>query len=251
MVCRLLGSLKAISMRHSSPPLILSNLEVCYGSHVVLKGISGAFQKGSLTAIVGPNGGGKSTLLKTLMGFVPYTKGEFLKRISKTAYLPQRSEIDLEFPLTAEEAVSFGLWQNVKSFNSFTFEQRQAIQEALGAVGMTASQRSYLHTLSGGQLQRIFFARLILQDADLILLDEPFTGIDSKTTHDLLEIIQRWHKENRTVIAVLHDLSLVKRYFPETLLLSNTLKGWGKTKDILTAESLHKIHVCSHSFSFP
>ncbi|MBS0185667.1 MAG: ABC transporter ATP-binding protein [Proteobacteria bacterium] len=230
--------------------LTLENLTVRYGAHIVLKDIMGTFQKGSLTAIVGPNGGGKSTLLKTLMGFVSPSSGNFLNSAPKTAYLPQRSLIDLEFPLTVEEVVSFGLWQEIGSFYSFKKSHKNLVIEALNAVGMENYKKSHLQTLSGGQLQRVLFARLILQNADLILLDEPFTGIDAKTTHDLMVIVKKWHAENRTIIAVLHDLELVKRHFSDTLLLSTKTIGWGSTESVLTPESLHKIHVCSHSFSF-
>ncbi|HQS84558.1 MAG: hypothetical protein B7Y25_06585 [Alphaproteobacteria bacterium 16-39-46] len=237
-------------MKNASPCLTLLNLEARYGSHIVLKQITGSFQTGSLTAIVGPNGGGKSTLLKTLMKFVPLSHGSFLNTAVKTAYLPQRSQIDLEFPLTVEEVVSFGLWKEVGSVRAFKKNQREQICAALEAVGMLDHKKSHLQTLSGGQLQRVLFARLILQNSDLILLDEPFTGIDSKTTHDLMLIVKKWHAEHRTIIAVLHDLELVKRHFSETLLLSTKTIGWGPTKTVLTPESLHKIHVCSHSFTF-
>ena len=237
-------------MKNVSPCLTLLNIEARYGSNIVLKEITGSFQTGSLTAIVGPNGGGKSTLLKVLMGFVPLSQGNFLNMALKTAYLPQRSQIDLEFPLTVEEVVSFGLWQDVGGLKSFKKKHLAEIEAALTDVGMENYKKHHLQTLSGGQLQRVLFARLILQNADLILLDEPFTGIDSKTTHDLMDIVKKWHRENRTVIAVLHDLELVKRHFSETLLLSTRIIGWGPTKTVLTPESLHKIHVCSHSFTF-
>lgn len=237
-------------MKNLSPCLTLLNLEVRYGSHVALKNITGSFQTGSLTAIVGPNGGGKSTLLKALMGLIPLSQGSFLNSALKTAYLPQRSQIDLEFPLTVEEVVSFGLWQEIGAFQAFKKSHRNKIEAALSDVGMESYKTSHLQTLSGGQLQRVLFARLILQDADLILLDEPFTGIDSKTTHDLMTIVKKWHSKNRTLIAVLHDLELVKRHFSETLLLSTKSMGWGATKTVLTPEFLHKIHVCSHSFTF-
>ena len=234
------------------PPscLTLSNLTVRYGSNIVLKNISGNFEKGSLTAIVGPNGGGKTTLLKTFMGFTPSSKGTFINASHKTAYLPQRSEIDLHFPLTVEQVVSFGLWPKIGSTRALRPEHIHQITSALNDVGMSSYKKAYIHTLSGGQLQRILFARLILQDADLILLDEPFTAIDSKTTHDLMEIVKKWHQEDRTIVAVLHDIELVKYHFPQTLLLSTEIMGWGETKTTLTAETLQKIHVCAHSFTF-
>lgn len=239
-----------ILKNNADPFLKLSNIAVKYGHNVVLQGISGIFTKGSLTAIVGPNGGGKSTLLKAIMHFVPIFQGSLLNTFQKTAYLPQRMEIDLNFPLTVDQVVSFGLWKEVGGFSGFNETHKNQIQEALKAVGMIDYKNAHLNTLSGGQLQRVLFARLILQNSEFILLDEPFTGIDSKTTYDLMGIVKLWHKECRTIIAVLHDLELVKHQFPETLLLAKKNMGWGKTKDILTSETLQKIHVCSHSFTF-
>ena len=250
MGMRFLGVLKMTLNSGSEPFLKLSNMAVRYGPNIVLKGISGVFKKGSLTAVVGPNGGGKSTLLKAIMNFVPPFKGSILNTFKKTAYLPQRMEMDLHFPLTVDQVVSFGLWKEVGGFSGFRSIHEDQIKTALKTVGMIDYKNNHLNTLSGGQLQRVLFARLILQKAEFILLDEPFTGIDSKTTYDLMRIVELWRKEGRTIIAVLHDLELVKHHFPETLLLSKENMGWGETKNVLTSKALQKIHVCSHSFTF-
>ena len=116
--------------------------------------------------------------------------------------------------------------------------ERLRAQEALATVGLTGFENRSIRTLSGGQLQRLLFARLMLQNAELILLDEPFTAIDSRTIEDLLVIVHRWHREGRTVLAVLHDLELVRTHFPETLLLARDLLGWGKTEQVLTDANL-------------
>jgi ABC-type dipeptide/oligopeptide/nickel transport system ATPase subunit len=117
---------------------------------------------------------------------------------------------------------------------------RSRIEDALAAVGLTGFERRAIGTLSGGQMQRALFARLLLQDAPVILLDEPFTAIDAKTTADLLDLVRRWHDERRTVVAVLHDLETVKRIFPETLLIARTPVAWGETGEVLSPENLLK-----------
>ena len=114
----------------------------------------------------------------------------------------------------------------------------RAIEAAIAAVGLTGFERRTIGTLSGGQMQRMLFARLLLQDAKLIVLDEPFTAIDAKTSADLLSLVQRWHSEQRTVLAALHDIDLVKASFPQSLLLAREPVAWGATRDVLTAENL-------------
>jgi zinc/manganese transport system ATP-binding protein len=119
-------------------------------------------------------------------------------------------------------------------------EARARIDQAVTAVGLTGFERRPIATLSGGQMQRALFARLLLQDAAVILLDEPFTAIDAKTTADLLDVVRRWHAEERTVVAVLHDLEVVKRIFPETLLIARTPVAWGETGEVLDPSNLLK-----------
>ena len=228
------------------PELKISQLFLKYGQTSVLKNISGTFEAQSLTAIIGPNGGGKSTLLKAIMGFLSPTKGSVKNTFSRVAYLPQRSEIDLTFPLSAQEAVAMGLWFQKGPFKSYAQSDLICIQAALYQVGMEHFAKAQLNTLSGGQLQRVLFSRLLLQDADLIVLDEPFTGIDTRTTKDLLTLIQAWHEAGKTIIAVLHDLEIVRNFFPQCLLLAHQVIGWGETSQVLTSENLLNFHVCSH-----
>ena len=128
-----------------------------------------------------------------------------------------------------------GLWSRTGLFGGVGRKDRARIEEALAAVGLTAFERRPIATLSGGQMQRALFARLLLQDAAVILLDEPFTAIDAKTTADLLDLVRRWHDEARTVIAVLHDLDTVRRVFPSTLLIAREPVAWGETQSVLSA----------------
>ena len=221
--------------------LTLTNLSAGYERHPALHHISGTFADGSLTAIVGPNGGGKSTLLKTLIGFLPPMSGGIDYggcRPCDIAYLPQQSAIDRSFPLSVLDVVLLGHWPRSGPFGGVTAAQRAAALAALQQVGMAAFAARPIAALSAGQWQRALFARLIVQDAKILLLDEPFAVIDGHNTHDLMHVLEHWQREGRTVIAVMHDLPLVAEHFPQALLLSRELIGWGATQDVLRDTSL-------------
>lgn len=219
----------------------LYDLTVSYGNELILDRITGIFRPGTSTAIVGPNGAGKSTLLKTILGYIRPKSGRVsLGNRKELAYLPQRNEIDRSFPLTVREAVSMGLWRRVGILKGLTKSQLDSIDQALGEVGIKCLADRMLDSLSGGQFQRVLFARLILQDSHLILLDEPFVGMDTQTVHDLSALIQRWHQRGKTIITVLHDMDIVKTYFPETLLLARATIAWGPTNDVLHKDLLLK-----------
>jgi zinc/manganese transport system ATP-binding protein len=214
-----------------------------YGRHPAVHHLNGEIRPGSLTAIVGPNGAGKSTLLKGIVGTLRPLEGHIrldLPSPASIAYLPQAAEIDRTFPLSVYDLVAMGLWSRSGVLGGIGRGDRARVEEALAAVGLTGFERRPIGTLSGGQMQRTLFARLLLQDARLILLDEPFTAIDAKTTADLLDLVRRWHAEARTVVAVLHDIDVVKRVFPETLLIAREPVAWGATMDVLSGENLLK-----------
>jgi zinc/manganese transport system ATP-binding protein len=212
-----------------------------YGRRPAVHHLRGTIPAGSLTAVVGPNGAGKSTLLKAVAGALRPLDGRIEVvggRAERLAYLPQAAEIDRSFPVNVYDLVAMGLWGRVGLFGGIGRRQRSRIEEAIAAVGLTGFERRSIGTLSGGQMQRALFARLLLQDAALILLDEPFTAIDAKTTADLLDLVRRWHAEARTVVAVLHDLDTVKRIFPDTLLIAREPVAWGETGAVLSPENL-------------
>ncbi|MCH9671156.1 MAG: ABC transporter ATP-binding protein [Gammaproteobacteria bacterium] len=220
--------------------VIFKNLTLGYDRQPAVRDLCANVADGSLTAIVGPNGAGKSTLLKGVTGALsPMGGGIKLEALSRSdiAYLPQQSEIDQSFPLSVIDLVSMGLWRKTGMFGRFRAAQRQRVAEAIAAVGLEGFENRAIGTLSGGQMQRTLFARLLLQNARLVLLDEPFTAIDARTTSDLLAIIERWHGEGRTVVAVLHDFEVVKAHFPETLMLARELVAHGPTKSVLTSEN--------------
>jgi zinc/manganese transport system ATP-binding protein len=192
-------------------------------------------------ALVGPNGAGKTTLLKGIVGLLPPLSGKIERShngAQDAAYLPQVLEIDRTFPISVYDLVALGLWRSAGLFGGISREQRERVAAAIAAVGLQGFEARPIGTLSGGQMQRALFARLLLQDASLILLDEPFASIDSQTVRDLLAIVARWHREQRTVVAVLHDLDLVRASFPETLLLAREPVAWGPTREVLSAENL-------------
>ena len=219
----------------------LHNVALGYAGRAAVSYLNGTFGAGSLSAIVGPNGSGKSTVLKGLAGLLKPFYGEItLYDIEQrgVAYLPQVGELDLSFPATVNDLASMGLWKKRGLFKPHTSADQQAIVLALTRVGLQDFGQKQINTLSGGQLQRVLFARLILQDTQAILLDEPFTAIDESTTEDLMALIAEWHQQGRTVLAVLHDFEFVKRYFPQTLLLAKRPVAWGATADVLSAVNL-------------
>jgi len=219
----------------------VSNLTVAYERHPAIHHIRGSFAAGSLTAIVGPNGAGKSTLIKTIAGTLRPVSGHIARDPggpASLAYLPQQSEIERGFPITVLDTVLLGAWRRIGWHRAAGGREVDAALAALNAVGLRHFEQRGVSTLSVGQFQRVLFARLMVQDAPLILLDEPFAALDSKTTRDLLALVERWHGEGRTVVAVLHDFDQVRAHFPQSLLLARELVAWGPTETVLTAEHL-------------
>jgi len=228
--------------------LSFRDLTLGYDRHPAVHHLSGTVETGSLVAVVGPNGAGKSTLFKGIVGALKPFAGSIERGgldPHDIAYLPQIADIDRSFPITVYDLVAMGLWRTKGLFAGFGRKDHAAIEAALAAVGLTGFEQRAIGTLSGGQMQRMLFARLLLQDAQLIVLDEPFTAIDARTAADLLDLVRRWHSEHRTVLAALHDIDLVKANFPQTLLLAREPVAWGTTLSVLTAENLTKArHMC-------
>jgi zinc/manganese transport system ATP-binding protein len=220
----------------------LENLTVSYRQHPALHHISGQFAPGSLTAVVGPNGSGKSTLLKTIMGLLPIAGGKVTVATpsARIAYLPQLAEIDTCFPIDVRDCVSLGCWPRKGAWGGMKGAQLQQIDAALHAVCLQGFEDRPISSLSSGQLQRVLFARLLVQNADVILLDEPFNSIDSKTTAALLDTIAQWHRQQHTVIVVLHNDAQVRQHFPQTLLLARELVAWGPTAQVMTDAHLSR-----------
>ena len=212
-----------------------------YDRHPAVHHLNGEVVPGALLAVVGPNGAGKSTLFRGLAGILKPLAGSIDLGgldIRDIAYLPQSADIDRSFPISVFDLVATGLWRRTGFFGGMGKAAREKITQALAAVGLNGFENRAIGTLSGGQMQRLLFARVLLQDARLIVLDEPFNAIDAKTTADLLALVRRWHSEGRTVLAALHDLDMVRANFPDTLLLARGPVAWGPTAETLTPENL-------------
>lgn len=235
----------------NAPLIKLDNVTITYERHPAVHHLSGVFGAGSLTAVAGPNGAGKSTLLKAIIGELktatgsidrgPYQRADF-------GYLPQSAEINRRFPISVADTVMMGAWKKSGAFGAFSSDDIRQARQALAAVGLAGFERRHIGSLSAGQFQRVLFARLLLQDARVILLDEPFTAIDQRTTRDLLDIVLGWHRDGRTVIAVLHDFEQVRSHFPQTLLIARELIAWGPTEDVMSGQNLVRARAMAESW---
>ena len=229
----------------------LHGVTLGYERHPAVHHLSGGVRAGSLTAVVGPNGAGKSTLLKGIMGLLRPLEGRVelvgLKP-ADIAYLPQQAEIDRSFPVNVLDTVLLGHWRTIGAFGAVTAPLLARGRQALAAVGLTEFERRPISSLSVGQFQRVLFARLLVQDARLILLDEPFSAIDDRTTLDLLRLVAGWHGEGRTVMLVSHDFDQVRAHFPEALLLAREPVAWGPATEVLTPANLARARTMSEAW---
>ncbi len=235
----------------ASAAIRIHDLTVAYDRHPAIHHVSGEFRPGSLTAVVGPNGAGKTTLLKAIVGLLRPAAGRIELvgvRRADIAYLPQQAEIDRSFPVAVLDAVLIGHWRRVGAFGGISADLRARARQALASVGLGGFEDRPIGTLSAGQFQRALFARMMLQDAPLILLDEPFNAIDARTTRDLLAVVARWHGERRTIVAVLHDMELVRAHFPECLMVARECLGWGPTAEVATPSNLLRARQMSEAW---
>jgi zinc/manganese transport system ATP-binding protein len=234
-----------------SAALEFRNVTLGYDRHPAVHHLNGTIESGALIAVIGPNGAGKSTLFKGVVGLLKPLAGRIERgslKATEIAYLPQAAEIDRSFPINVYDMVAMGLWRRTGLTGGIGQTARRKVHDAIAAVGLTGFESRPIGSLSGGQMQRTLFARLLLQDASIILLDEPFTAIDAKTAADLFDLVRRWHSENRTVLAALHDVELVRTGFPQTLLLAREPVAWGATRDVLTPENLLKARRMCEAF---
>lgn len=213
----------------------IKNLTVKYENILALESVNVTFEENNLWAICGPNGAGKSTLLKSILGLVKYTGQITFQGIGgkNIAYLPQISTIDNSLPLSVYELVSIGLWYENFFYKGVSKSQKNRINAILNKLNMYSLVNRKINELSIGQLQKVLFARMLIQEADFFLLDEPFNSIDIKTVNDLLDLIYRLNKNGKTVICVTHDVEQAKQYFTNTLILSTKVINLGLSKDIL------------------
>ena len=219
------------------------NLTIGYNRHPAVHNLTAEIERGALMALVGPNGAGKSTLMKAILGHVAPMEGKItLHGICKQdiAYLPQANMVDRNFPMTAFQFVASGTWHECGISRRIRRQTSERVSSALDRVGLAGFEKRSLNALSGGQFQRLLFARKLMQNAQLVLLDEPFTGVDEQTIDDLMQLIIAMNASGTTVVAVIHNIALVKRFFPKAILLSRELIGCGATAQVLTEHNLLK-----------
>jgi zinc/manganese transport system ATP-binding protein len=227
--------------RIAPPAITVADLTVAYHRAPAIEGVTVDFPPGSMTAIVGPNGAGKSTLLKAVAGILRPRAGRIAYDGGgprEIAYLPQSDEVDRGFPISVGDFAALGRWRQYGAFRSAVMSIDADARRALAAVGLGAAYDRPIAALSVGQFRRALFARLMLQEGSVLLLDEPFAAIDATTTTELLRLVEGWHGDGRTIIAVLHDLGQVSQHFPRTVLLARRCIAAGATAEVLTEENL-------------
>lgn len=205
--------------------------------------------KGSITALVGVNGAGKSTLFKAIMGFVPVAKGEIevmggtvaaALKANKIAYVPQNEEVDWSFPVLVEDVVMMGRYGHMGLLRIPSAKDRQAVQEALARVGMAEFRTRQIGELSGGQRKRVFLARALAQNGQVILLDEPFTGVDVQTEEAIIALLRDLRDEGRVMLVSTHNLGSVPEFCDRTILMKGTVLGYGPTETTFTQANLER-----------
>jgi zinc/manganese transport system ATP-binding protein len=232
-------------------PIRLVNLTLGYDRRPAVHHLQGEIAPGNALAVCGPNGAGKSTLLKALAGLLAPLGGRIERggaSARDVAYLPQLVEVDRSFPINVRDFIAMGAMPRIGLFGRLGNAERERTAAAIERVGLFGMEERPIDTLSGGQMQRVLFARLIVQDQQVILLDEPFGAIDEATSEDLLSLVAQWRAEGRTVVAVLHELDLARRAFPQTLLLAREPIAWGATREALSTENLARARAMSEAY---
>ena len=230
--------------------IITSDLTVTYNNGTTaLRNVSFEIPTGTITALVGVNGAGKSTLFKALMGFIPTVKGEIsiLGQSVKSAlkenfisYVPQAEEVDWSFPVLVQDVVMMGRYGHMGFFRKTRQQDVLEVERALNRVGMTDFKNRQIGELSGGQRKRVFLARALAQKSKIILLDEPFTGVDVKTETAIIELLGEMRKEGKIMLVSTHNLGSVPEFCDRTILIKETILAYGKTKNTFTRQNLER-----------
>ena len=229
--------------------ITIKNVGVSYAMQPhVLKNCNATIEGPTITGIIGPNGAGKSTLLKAILGLIQ-SSGEVLidgeptkKVLQKIAYVEQKSHIDFTFPITIRECVALGRTVKKKPLQRLTKEDWEKVDAAIEEVGLTDLASRQIGALSGGQFQRVLLARCMVQEAQYIFLDEPFVGIDMLSEKVIMTIIRKWKEEGKTILMVNHDLSKVKEYFDQVILVKHAIVASGKTEDVFIKKYLDDVY---------
>lgn len=229
--------------------ITIKNIGVSYAMQPhVLKDCNATIEGPTITGIIGPNGAGKSTLLKAILGLIQ-SSGEILidgeptkKVLQKIAYVEQKSHIDFTFPITIRECVALGRTVKKKPLQRLTKEDWEKVDAAIEEVGLTDLASRQIGALSGGQFQRVLLARCMVQEAQYIFLDEPFVGIDMLSEKVIMTILRKWKEEGKTILMVNHDLSKVKEYFDQVILVKHAIVASGKTEDVFIKKYLDDVY---------
>lgn len=227
--------------------LEVKNLTVSYHDTPVLADVAVRFNASKITGIIGPNGAGKSTLIKSILGLVKVQNGHILykdepikKFQKKIAYVEQRKELDLTFPISVFDLVLSGTYGKLGLFKNPGKIEHQKAAKALEQVGLSEFSSRQIGQLSGGQLQRVFIARAIVQEAEIIILDEPFVGIDLQSERKIMQILKTWRDEGKVIIVVHHDLNKAPQYFDDLVILNHGIVDFGPTKSVYSSKNIQK-----------
>ena len=227
--------------------LTVKNLTVAYDDAPVFTDLNVSFEAGKITGIIGPNGAGKSTMIKAMLSLIKSRtgsadfNGKTLKSVQKRiAYVEQRKDLDLTFPIDVFDVVMTGTYGKLGLFKNPGKAEKQASREALEQVSLTEFSKRQISNLSGGQLQRVFVARAIVQEADIIILDEPFVGIDMQSETAIMNILKQWRDAGKTIIVVHHDLNKVTKYFDDLVILNHGIVDYGPTEQVYNPKNMEK-----------
>ena len=236
-------------MSDPAPPLEIHDLTVSYDRKPVLYGVDLTLESGSLVGVVGPNGAGKTTLIKTIMGIVPPNGGwvkifgqPYNKAVTRVGYVPQRESVDWDFPVTVMDVVLMGRYGHASLLRQVGKRDREIARECLEKVNMTPFANRQIGNLSGGQQQRVFMARAMAQGGEILLLDEPFAGVDAATEGAILDVLEETRTAGRTLVVVHHDLTTAAEYFDSLVLLKQRCYAHGPPDSVLHPELLAEVY---------
>ena len=234
---------------NSSAVIAVEHLTVSYHAKPALLDVSVAIESNQLIGVIGPNGAGKSTFIKAILGFVRPDLGTVLingknaqKAKGEVAYVPQRGAVDWDFPITVGEVALMGRYQQIPWYQSPSPQDVDKAYEALEMVRMEDFVHRQIGELSGGQQQRVFMARALAQGSDILLLDEPFAGVDAATERAILDVLERAKTSGKTLVVVHHDLSTAAEYFDKLILIKQRMYAYGPPHIVLDEELLSKVY---------
>lgn len=235
-------------------PIIIEGLSVSYDKKRVLSNIYLQLQEGKLIGVLGPNGAGKSTLFKSILGLIDHNTGTisvFGKSIAESrkriAYVPQRDEVDWTFPATVKDIVLMGRFPTKTMFQRMDAMDHQKAKEAMEELSIADLADRQIGALSGGQQQRVFLARALCQEADILMLDEPFVGVDITTEEHIIRVLRKLSQAGKTLLVVHHDLSSVRAYFDQVILINQRLIAYGDTETTFILENISRTYGAQHS----